>query len=316
LFFPDGSRGAVFEALVYAILNGEGMVKVVGEVGSGKTMLCRMLQVELPEDTEIVYLANPNLSPNDILHAVAFELKLEARKEDDRLEVMRRLQEYLLAKHADNQRVVVFIEEAKDALMGFVITRGRFPCPDCINDLTGTCAADASLVENDGLEDVWLGVCASTAAANQAGGWIPWSTLGISENDSWGNRLAYAVTASFADQTDGAAGGGAPLCLTVTTGVSFSLCSTANNQIFDDVDPGIPGGQIIADEVPAMIVSFGGNGKPTDSSSVNELENFDGDLIAVRRVMTQSGDFEFDDILVWISPTILMNRMVVAGRLP
>ena len=42
---------------------GEGIVKVVGEVGSGKTMLCRMLQLELPKTVEIVYIANPSVSP-------------------------------------------------------------------------------------------------------------------------------------------------------------------------------------------------------------------------------------------------------------
>ena len=40
-FFSGGNRGAVLDALVYAITNGEGIIKVVGEVGSGKTMLCR-----------------------------------------------------------------------------------------------------------------------------------------------------------------------------------------------------------------------------------------------------------------------------------
>ena len=59
LFYPGGERGAVLEALIYAITNGEGIVKVVGEVGSGKTMLCRMLEKELPDNVEIVYLANP-----------------------------------------------------------------------------------------------------------------------------------------------------------------------------------------------------------------------------------------------------------------
>ena len=54
LFFPGGNRGAVLEALIYAITQGEGIVKVVGEVGAGKTMLCRMLQVELPDNVEVV----------------------------------------------------------------------------------------------------------------------------------------------------------------------------------------------------------------------------------------------------------------------
>lgn len=113
LFFPGGNRGAVLEAMMYAIVSGEGIVKVVGEVGSGKTMLCRMLAVELPDNVEVVYLANPSLSPDNILHAIAFELKLEVTANDDRLVVMNKLQEYLLDRHASNRQVVVFVEEAQ-----------------------------------------------------------------------------------------------------------------------------------------------------------------------------------------------------------
>ncbi|HKK16825.1 MAG TPA: AAA family ATPase, partial [Gammaproteobacteria bacterium] len=113
LFFPGGNRGAVLEAMMYAIVSGEGIVKVVGEVGSGKTMLCRMLAVELPDNVEIVYLANPSLSPDNILHAIAFELKLDVAADDDRLLVMNKLQSYLLERHAQNRQVVVFVEEAQ-----------------------------------------------------------------------------------------------------------------------------------------------------------------------------------------------------------
>jgi type II secretory pathway predicted ATPase ExeA len=117
LFFPGANRGAALEALVYAITNGEGIVKVVGEVGSGKTMLCRMLELELPDHVEVVYIANPSLSPEHILHAIAFELKLDVKPGDDRLVVMRALQDFLLAKHTENRRVVLFIEEAQSMPM-------------------------------------------------------------------------------------------------------------------------------------------------------------------------------------------------------
>ncbi len=113
LFFPGGDRGAVLDALIYAIVNGEGMVKVVGEVGSGKTMLCRMLEQELPDRVEVVYLANPSLSPENILQAIAFELKLTLDPDTSRLQVMHNLQEYLLKRHAENRQVVVFVEEAQ-----------------------------------------------------------------------------------------------------------------------------------------------------------------------------------------------------------
>jgi type II secretory pathway predicted ATPase ExeA len=113
LFFPGGERGAILEALVYAVTSGEGIIKVVGEVGSGKTMLCRMLQKELPDSVEIVYLANPSLSPENTLQNIAFELKLPIKEHDSKLQVMQHLQDYLLEKHSRNQQVVVFVEEAQ-----------------------------------------------------------------------------------------------------------------------------------------------------------------------------------------------------------
>lgn len=115
LFYTGGAngRGVVLEALLYAISSGEGILKVVGEVGSGKTMLCRMLEERLPESVEIVYLANPNLSPHDILYAIAFELKLPVDHSTQRLVLMQHLQEYLLQQHAANKSVLVIIEEAQ-----------------------------------------------------------------------------------------------------------------------------------------------------------------------------------------------------------
>lgn len=112
-FFSGGNRGAVLDALVYAISNGEGIIKVVGEVGSGKTMLCRMLQTILPEKIESIYLANPSVAPEDVLHAIAFELQLKLPKNADRLKVMQELQAHLLSRHAEGRQVVIFVEEAQ-----------------------------------------------------------------------------------------------------------------------------------------------------------------------------------------------------------
>jgi len=112
-FFSGGNRGAVLDALVYAITNGEGIIKLVGEVGSGKTMLCRMLQTILPEKIESIYLANPSVAPEDVLHAIAFELQLKLPKNADRLKVMQQLQAHLLSRHAEGRQVVIFVEEAQ-----------------------------------------------------------------------------------------------------------------------------------------------------------------------------------------------------------
>lgn len=112
-FFPGGNRGPILDALVYAITQGEGIVKVTGEVGSGKTMLCRMLETSLPDTVDTVYLANPSVAPGEILHAVAFDLHLNVATDATRLQVMQQLQEHLLQKHAEGRQVVIFVEEAQ-----------------------------------------------------------------------------------------------------------------------------------------------------------------------------------------------------------
>jgi len=112
-FFGGGNRGPILEALIYAITQGEGIVKVTGEVGSGKTMLCSMLQARVPENVETVYLANPSVSPDEILHAIAFELQLATAPDAGRLTVMHAIQAYLLQRHAEGKRVVLFVEESQ-----------------------------------------------------------------------------------------------------------------------------------------------------------------------------------------------------------
>ena len=110
-FFAGANRGATLEALIYAITHDEGIVKVSGEVGSGKTMLCRMLLEKLPENVETVYLANPSLSRGEILHAIAEELDspLSERRAHRRI---RELQDRLLERYAEGRQVVIMIDEA------------------------------------------------------------------------------------------------------------------------------------------------------------------------------------------------------------
>ncbi|MFO0523162.1 MAG: AAA family ATPase [bacterium] len=112
-FFGGGNRGAILDALLYAIGQGEGIVKVTGEVGSGKTMLCRMLQSRLPADVIGVYLANPSVSPDEILQAIAHELELPLPHGSGRLEAMQRLNAFLLECHAAHRQVVLFVEESQ-----------------------------------------------------------------------------------------------------------------------------------------------------------------------------------------------------------
>ncbi|MBF0437187.1 MAG: AAA family ATPase [Magnetococcales bacterium] len=112
-FYPGGKRGAILEALEYAILQGEGIIKVVGEVGSGKTTLCRMLEHRLSGKVETVFIANPSLTPENIFHAIAVELHIPLAEKDDKFQVLQSLQSYLIAKHAGGRHVVVLVEEAQ-----------------------------------------------------------------------------------------------------------------------------------------------------------------------------------------------------------
>lgn len=110
-FFDGANRGAMLDALLYAITHDEGIVKVTGEVGSGKTMLCRVLINRLPKNVETIYLANPSLSREEILHAIAEDLRVELTGQRTTL-LLRALQNHLIDRYAQGQRVVVLIDEA------------------------------------------------------------------------------------------------------------------------------------------------------------------------------------------------------------
>ncbi len=110
-FFTGANRGPTLEALIYAITQDEGIVKVSGEVGSGKTMLCRMLLERLPDNVETLYLANPSLSREEIVGAIADELGVGAQGKATH-SLMRALQDALIERYAQGKRVVLLIDEA------------------------------------------------------------------------------------------------------------------------------------------------------------------------------------------------------------
>ena len=112
-FFGGGNRGPILEALVYAISQGEGIIKVTGEVGSGKTMLCNMLQSRLPENVETAYIANPSVSPDEIVQAIALELHLKPARDAGHLDLMQLIHAHLLERHAAGKQVVMFVEESQ-----------------------------------------------------------------------------------------------------------------------------------------------------------------------------------------------------------
>ncbi|MBF0587906.1 MAG: AAA family ATPase [Magnetococcales bacterium] len=113
IFFKEAQRGDLLEAAINAIRSGEAVIKVVGDVGSGKTLLCRMLGRRLHDEVAFIYLVNPTLAPEDVPAAVASELNLGPMQPDTRANTLRAIQEYLLTLRAQGRRVVALVEEAQ-----------------------------------------------------------------------------------------------------------------------------------------------------------------------------------------------------------
>ena len=110
-FFAGANRGATLEALLYAITHDEGIIKVSGEVGSGKTMLCRVLMERLPAQVDTILLSNPSLAREEILYAIADELKIDTGEQRQPV-LLRVLQDHLIQLYSQDRRVVVLIDEA------------------------------------------------------------------------------------------------------------------------------------------------------------------------------------------------------------
>lgn len=112
-FFSEGNRKAILDALFYAVRNGDGIIKVVGEVGSGKTLLSRLLAQTLPAEFEVLYLINPRIPPDKILFAVALELNLDVHGVVDKVFLLHALHAQLLKLHQQGKQTVLLIDEAQ-----------------------------------------------------------------------------------------------------------------------------------------------------------------------------------------------------------
>lgn len=101
------------EVLTTALNVGEGFIKVTGEVGTGKTMLCRKLMNEAAQDWVIAYIPDPYLSPLELRWAFATELGLKQADTIDNQQLVQLLQHRLVALAAEGKRVVLIIDEAQ-----------------------------------------------------------------------------------------------------------------------------------------------------------------------------------------------------------
>lgn len=183
--------------------------------------------------------------------------------------------------------------EIREALIGFAVTNGRLPRP-------ATSLADGA--ENPV-------ICANNAACT---GFIPWVTLGLKKTDAWNKMIRYSVTPAYANATVNlATNGNRKVQTRDNAGATSYLIGSAG---------GCPC-------TPAVIYSTGKNnwgvtenGTALPDSSVTNAdedsnESATTDYFSRYQSNVPAGG-EFDDIVIWISPSVLMNRMVSAGRLP
>lgn len=122
-------------------------------------------------------------------------------------------------------------------------------------------------------------------------GWLPWATLGLGRQDAWGNTLRYRVSAAFSNSATG---------FTLLTAGDLRVCASSACAA------------VLGSNLPVIVLSRGKNGAGTPSGA-DELENLDGDTDFVQQ---DAGAAGFDDLLVWLPPSLLTQRMVAAGRLP
>ncbi|GAB4175927.1 MAG: MSHA fimbrial biogenesis protein MshM [Rhodocyclaceae bacterium] len=111
--FAGAAHQEALNTLLIAVHGGEGFIKVTGEVGTGKTLLCRRFLATLGEDCVSAYLPNPCLEAETLLRALAEELGVEASAQEDPYHYRKRLGLALLDFAREGKRVVVCIDEAQ-----------------------------------------------------------------------------------------------------------------------------------------------------------------------------------------------------------
>jgi MSHA biogenesis protein MshM len=114
-FLSMASYQKAYNMLILSIANREGFIKVVGEVGTGKTMLCRKVLNSLEENPGTyvtAYIANPVLSPKGLFLAFAEELGLSEDADSGHHSLLKKISNKLMEHAVDGKQVVLFIDEA------------------------------------------------------------------------------------------------------------------------------------------------------------------------------------------------------------
>jgi len=245
----------------------------------------------------------------------------------------------------DRARTTDMLDDIEESLLGYAIINGRLPCPDCSDGNVGTCAAVAVGLRNDGAEDRFDPGTGNNICRSDVGN-LPWVDLQVSENDAWGRHYTYRVTIEFADDEEGTPSDPVASCAnaTVAIGVSFVICSAGDIDIYNtyDADYNATYQDIgnVANNVPAIVISHASdNYEPSQTDQ--QVENYDRDPVnpltgndiltsytpanftpaafvytGFAKDSSLNPPIKYDDLIMWISPAILMNRMVISGKLP
>lgn len=112
-FYACRSTQEALNTLLVAVTNGEGFIKITGEVGTGKTLLCRKFLATLDAGWTSAYLPNPNLEPRALVLAVAEELGVHAEPGADQHHLMRGITRALLDQARNGRRVVLCMDESQ-----------------------------------------------------------------------------------------------------------------------------------------------------------------------------------------------------------
>jgi MSHA biogenesis protein MshM len=111
--FSCASHQEALNTLLVAVSNGEGFIKITGEVGTGKTLLCRRFLSTLDENTVSAYIPNPYLEPPALMLALAEELNLPVAATGDQHHLLKQINHALLDFARNGKRVVVSLDEAQ-----------------------------------------------------------------------------------------------------------------------------------------------------------------------------------------------------------
>jgi prepilin-type N-terminal cleavage/methylation domain-containing protein len=203
------------------------------------------------------------------------------------------------------------LDEIQQALIGYAVINDRLPCPADPTAGTGV----ESFASGHSAAD---GVC-----SNFYNGYVPATTLGLSGTnnsgyivDAWGNPIHYAVTLwnNVYTKTKGLSSTGISNLPDSSSTSYLLVCSTSTGIITSPPSCGSTATPLTSNPgVPVIVFSTGKNGGQGGTTSPDETENLAGKRIFINHDFVQNG---FDDIMIWMSPNVLINRMVTAGKLP